>query len=104
MKDVINVLVIYQYEYGIKDKRDYIMKKIDVKDYIINITPHDMIVLKTPKDSKFLGKGLRIKFRRADMDCLKGLRPDVVVTSDPKAKMYFRMHTSEVYTRLEDIL
>lgn len=104
MKDVINVLVVYEYEYGIKDKRDYIAKKIGVEDYIINVTPRDMIVLKTPNDSKFLGKGLRIKFRHNSPDCLKGLKPDVVVTSEPEAKMYFRMYTSEIYSRLEDIL
>lgn len=104
MKDVIDVLVVCQYEYGVKDKREYIMKKIGVKDYIINVNPCEMLVLKTPNDSKFLGKGLRVKFRLNNTDCLKGLKPDVVVTSDPEAKMYFRMYTSEIYSRLEDIL
>lgn len=104
MKDVLDVLVICQYEYGIKDKREYIMKKVGVEDYIININPCEMLVLKTPNDSKFLGKGLRIKFRYNNPDSLKGLKPDVVVASDPEAKMYFRMYTSEIYSRLEDIL
>lgn len=104
MKDVIDVLVVCQYEYGVKDKREYIMKKIGVKEYIINIDSCEMLVLKTPNDSKFLGKGLRIKFKHNNPDCWRGLKPDVVVTSDPEAKLYFRMYTSEIYSRLEDIL
>lgn len=104
MRDTIDVLVICQYEYGIKDKRDYIMKKIGVKDYIINVTPYEMLVLKTPKDGKFLGKSLRVKFRHNNPGSWRGYKPDVVVTSDPEAIMYFRMYTSEIYGRLEDIL
>lgn len=104
MKDVIDVLVICQYEYGIKDRREYIMKKVGIEEYVINVTPYEMLVLKTPDDSKFLGKGLRIKFRHNNAESLKGLKPDVIVTTDPEAKMYFRMYTSEIYNRLEDIL
>lgn len=104
MRDTIDVLVICQYEYGIKDKREYIRKKVGVEDYIINITPYEMLVLKTPNDSKFLGKGLRVRFKLNNPDCWRGFKPDVVVTSDPEAKMYFRMYTSEIYSKLEDIL